>query len=125
MKGIKNMKKKWVYRLESIDPMNGLWYNSFGEYRWGISITSGMAKHLPMGYDERYKKDGRDWFSSCSRIQDLSHWYSLEDVLLLLEKGFVFTKYLATEYVEYENETTFIKDTALAREVIDIKEIWQ
>ena len=77
-----------------------------------------------MGYDERYHKDDRDWYSSCSRREDLSHWYSLEDALELLENGFVFTRYLATEYVEYEHETTFIKETSLLREELDIKELW-
>ena len=72
-----------------------------------------------MDYDERYKKDGRDWFSSCSHKEDLLHWYSKEDARQLLDNGFVFTRYLATEYTEYELETVFIKDTALAREEID------
>lgn len=115
---------KWLYRLESTNPNNGLWYNYNGNPKYGIGIIKGNTKNLPMGYDERYKKDGKDWYSSCSNIEDLSHWYSLEDALFLIENGFVFTKYLATEYVEYENETTFIKETSLAREVIDIKEIW-
>lgn len=43
---------------------------------------------------------------------------------LLISKGFIFTRYLATEYVEYENETTFIKETSLAREVLNIEDIW-
>lgn len=77
-----------------------------------------------MEYDERYKKDGRDWFSSCSDKKDLAHWYSLQDALELIENGFVFTRYLATEYVEYENETTFIKDTCLAREEICISDLF-
>ena len=77
-----------------------------------------------MGYDERYHKDGKNWFSSCSNREDLSHWYSLQDALDLIANGFVFTRYLATEYVEYPNETTFIKETALKREVLDIKDIF-
>lgn len=119
------MKEKWLYRLEAINPDKGLWYNSSGKFHWGISIIPGLTKYLAMDYDARYKKDGRDWYSSCSNIKDLSHWYSLEDALILIENGFVFTKYLATEYVEYEHETTFIKETALDRKEIDIKEIWK
>ena len=37
----------------------------------------------------------------------------------LIDKGFVFTRYLATEYVEYPLETVFIKETCLKREEID------
>lgn len=53
------------------------------------------------------------------------NWYSIQDAKDLIDNGFVFTRYLATEYVEYENETTFIKDTSLAREVIDIEELFK
>ena len=117
---------KWLYRLESKTPNNGLWYNEKGEPKWGIGeLPNCKTKDLPMGYDERYKKDGRDWFSSCSKQCDLTHWYSLQDALDLIEHGFVFTRYLATEYIEYDKETTFIKETCLAREEIDIKKLFQ
>ena len=120
-----NNKPKWLYRLESISPDNGLWYNAHGKLVWGIgNLPNCTTKDLPMDYDERYHKDGRLWFSSCSRREDLAHWYSLQDALDLISNGFVFTRYLATEYVEYEAETTFIKETSLCREVIDITTIF-
>ena len=116
---------KWLYRLESRSPENGLWYNAIGNRVWGIGILPySKTKDLPMGYDERYRNNGRMWFSSCSDIKDLSHWYSMQDAIDLIANGFVFTRYLATEYVEYENETTFIKETCLAREELDIRDIW-
>lgn len=123
----KQRSPKWLYRLEYKDGTCGLWYN--GEGKWcfeqGIGLVEGCkTKDLPMDHDERYKQDGRDWFSSCSRKKDLMHWYSLEDAKKLIEKGFVFTRYLATEYHEYEQETVFIKDTALVREEIDIFELF-
>ena len=111
---------KWLYRLESKTEDNGLWYSADGKYVFGIgSLPDCKTKDLPMGYDERYRMDGRHWFSSCSREEDLKYWYSLDDALRLIDNGFVFTRYLATEYTEYEHETTFIKDSCLAREVID------
>ena len=72
-----------------------------------------------MGYDERYHIDGKNWFSSCSKIEDLLHWYSKEDAEYLLANGFVFTKYLTKDYHEFELETVFLKETAEKREVID------
>ena len=116
---------KWLYRLESKSKENGLWYNSKNELVWGISkLPNCKTKDLPMDYDERYHKDGRKWFSSCSRKEDLMHWYSVQDALDLIANGFVFTRYLATEYVEYELETTFIKETCLSREEISIEELF-
>ena len=118
------MKPKWLYRLEAVNPENGLWYNSKGQLVWDIGkLENCKTKDLPMDYDERYHKDGRLWYSSCSRKEDLSHWYSLQDALDLITNGFVFTRYLATEYVEYDMETTFIKETSLAREVLNIGDI--
>ena len=120
------MSEKWLYRLESTDPNNGLWYNTKSQLVWGIGkLENCETKYLPMDYDERYHKDGKTWHSSCSNKEDLSHWYSLQDALELIANGFVFTRYLATEYVEYEMETTFIKETSLAREVLDIRDIWE
>ena len=78
-----------------------------------------------MDYDARYHKDGKNWFSSCSRKEDLTHWYSLQDALDLIANGFVFTKYLAVDYVEYDLETTFLKETALERVEIDIEDLFR
>ena len=119
---------KWLYRLEYKDNTNGLWYNGNGNWCFekGIgSIEGCKTKTLPMDYDERYKQDGRDWFSSCSKKEDLLHWYSLEDAKKLLENGFVFTRYLATEYHEYDLETVFIKETSIDREVLDIFDLFK
>lgn len=119
-------KTKWVYRLEATDTSNGLWYDSNNNYVFGIGKLKNCAtKDLPMGYDERYHKNGKNWFSSCSNKEDLMHWYSLDNAIELIKNGFVFTKYLAKDYVEYEFETTFLKETALAREVIDIEELFK
>ena len=116
---------KWLYRLESEDPNNGLWYNSNGDFVWGISaVEDCKTKDLPMDYDERYQKDGKDWYSSCSNKEDLLHWYSLKDAEELIANGFVFTRYLAQDYTEYPMQTVFLKETALKREVIDIMELF-
>lgn len=115
---------KWLYRLESTDPDNGLWYNSAGEYCWGIdALPDCETKNLPMGYDERYKKDGKDWFSSCSHKEDLSHWYSLEDAMKLIDLGFRFMMYRAVDYVEYPMETTFLKETCLDSRELTLDEL--
>lgn len=117
---------KWLYRLESKDAKNGLWYNSANQFVWGIGkLYNCKTKYLPMNYDKRYHKNGKNWFSSCSRKKDLSHWYSLEDAKNLIANGFVFTKYLAVDYVEYDMETTFLKETALARVELNIEDIWE
>ena len=123
------MKPKWLYRLESTDKDNGLWYNSKGEFCFEKGIgslgDSCKTKSLPMGYDERYRQNGKMWFSSCSNQEDLTHWYSKQDAEELVNKGFVFTKYLAVDYVEYEMETVFLKETALERVELDFNDFFK
>lgn len=118
------MRPKWLYRLESTDPSKGLWYDADGNYASEVCRLDCSTQVLPMDYDPRYKKDGRGWFSSCSNKEDLLHWYSIEDVRALREDGFVMCQYLATEYVEYEMETTFIRETCLTRRRIPLAILW-
>ena len=124
-----NAAAKWLYRLEYHDGTCGLWYDGSGNWCFERGIgsldDSCKTKSLPMDYDERYRQDGRSWFSSCSRKEDLLHWYSREDAKRLLSHGFVFTRYLAKEYREYDQQTVFIKETCLYREEIDFESLWK
>lgn len=116
---------KWLYRLESDDPLNGLWYNESGDFVFGLDKIEGCkTRDLPMEYDERYKQDNKQWFSSCSNVEDLTHWYSVSDAKELLERGFNFYQYLATEYVEYDKETVFIKETSLDKVRLNIEDLF-
>lgn len=117
----------WLYRFESIDPLGGLWYNSQSEwvYEDGIKkINNPVAHDLPMGYDPRYRKDGRNWFSSVPDSRLMQHWFHRENIPELLDNGFVLYRYLATEYVHYEYETCFIKETSLTRELLNPYSLW-
>lgn len=116
---------KVVYRLESTDDNLGLWYNVRNELVLTLAtIDNCETASMPMGYDERYKQQGKDWFSSCSRIEDLTHWYSAQNALDLEKIGFRLSKYIAVDYVEYEKETVFLKETCLARETLDMKKVF-
>ena len=115
---------KWLWRLEAKDPEHGLWYDSNGDMVFDIGKLDCSTKGLPMGYDWRYQQDGRNWWSSCSDKFDLTHWYSKEDAQRLIDAGFVFTRYLATEYHEYENETVFRKESCLKREELSLEEVF-
>lgn len=117
------MGAKWLYRLESTDNTDGLYYNVSGEYVIGLSkINNG--KIMPMEYDERYQQRGKNWFSSCSTIEDLLHWYTLQNAKELVARGYRFSKYLAVDYVEYEKETVFLKETCLDRVTLQLEELF-
>lgn len=122
------MKKepKWLYRLDAGDAETGLWYNSRGEWVFNIGeLKNCESKSLPMGYDERYRKDGCNWFASCTRQEDLTHWFSRENAEeLIRNKGFKCMKYLATEYEEYELETCFIKESCIDKQEISLEDLF-
>ena len=118
------MRPKWLYRLESTDSSKGLWYDADGNYASEVCRLDCSTRVLPMGYDPRYKMDGKDWFSSCSNMDDLLHWYSVDDVRVLKENGFVMRRYLAVDYVEYEKETTFLKETCIMRKYVPLTRMW-
>lgn len=121
----KKPEARWLYRLESRTPENGLWYNSKGEFVLGIAKAPNSAtKDLPMEYDERYQEGGKNWFSSCKNKEDLTHWYSKENAEWLVNNGFVFTKYLARDWRHYDKESVFLKETAIKRIELDISELW-
>lgn len=117
----------WLYRFEAIDPLNGLWYNDTGEwvYDSGIGqLDNNPAKSLPMDYDPRYTKDNRIWHSAGKDKTAMQYWFCHEDVEKLIHNGFVLYRYLATEYIHYEHETCFIKETSLTRELLNPYEIF-
>lgn len=116
---------KWLYRMESTDPNKGLWYNSKGSYVFGIGeIENCESKNMPMGYDERYQQEGKSWYSACTKLEDLTHWYSIENAKDLMSKGFKFFRYLAYEYVEYEKETVFLKESVIDKVEMTFDEVF-
>ena len=122
--GRKLQTPKWLWRLEARDPKHGLWYDSDGEWVFDVYDYDCSTKSLPMGWDWRYQQDGKSWWSSCSDKSDLTHWYSIEDAKTLTDNGFVFTRYLATEYHEYRNETVFLKESCLKREELTLEDVF-
>lgn len=121
----RNQKPKWLYRLESTDVGNGLWYNEKGEFVFGIDkVENCPSKYMPMGYDERYLQDGKHWFSACSKKEDLMHWFSVENAEELMSQGFKFYTYLVVDYHEYDKETVFLKETVLDKVELSIRELF-
>lgn len=117
--------EKWVYRLESTTDNKGLWYDADGNYIFLIGeLDNCPSRDIPMGYDERYRQGGKSWFSSCSDVAHLTHWFSIDNAKELIDRGFQFYKYLARDYVEYEKETVFLKETVKKRVPLSLEEVF-
>lgn len=121
-RGVFVQEPKWLYRFESVSPFGGLWYNDFNE--WVFEKGMGTMKDspsvaLPMDYDPRYQKDGKNWHSSAPNKEMMRNWFREEDVAHMLKNGFVLYSYLATQYIIYEYESCFIKETCITRKILD------
>lgn len=115
------MRAKWLYRLESRNPNNGLWYDARGRYVFGVGkMKRYRNKGLPMGYDPRYHVDGKNWVSSTGDKRTFLKWFNPDEIRQLLGMGFWFGRYLARDYIEYGTETVFLKETAIRREELDV-----
>lgn len=120
------VRPKWLYRLESRTPDKGLWYNGHGEYTFDLGkVPNCASRDLDMSLDARYSRHGRKWWSSCSNLGDLTHWFSVENAKHLESNGFVFTKYLASDYMEFDKETLFLKETAQQRIELPLSEVFK
>jgi len=117
------MDSKVLFRFERDDLYNGLWYNRENRLVFPIRFCKSDTKNLPMGYDPRYHADGKNWFSSCSNLTDIYHWYKTEDIKYLLNHGFVYCIYLVKDYKEYDMETVFLMETAINRKIVDVFEL--
>lgn len=117
-----------LYRFEATDPNAGLWYNEFGQYVFERNGLNRVQNHkhldMPMGYDERYRRGGRNWFSATQLRSDMSYWFNITDVPKMLDLGYRLWQYVATEYVHYEFETTFIKETCIERNILNPYTPW-
>lgn len=118
----------WVYRFEAVNPSDGLWYNDFNE--WVFDETQYLFEgsqliHAPMDYDPRYHKDSKTWHSSAPTKTKMKTWFRYEDIERFTRNGYVLYSYLATEYIHYDAETCFIKDTAIDRILLDPYEIYK
>lgn len=110
-----------IYRIENPVTMNGMWYNERGEYEPRIfDLTEGVSAHLPMGWHERYGQGGNRWFSGCSDVELLKHWFSIRDIMELDEAGYKLFSFQSTEFIHEEFQTLFTRRGLVEQVQLDI-----
>lgn len=114
-----------IYRIENEATNHGMWYRLDGTYDPFIkTLTEGISKDLPMGYNERYSKDGLKWFSGCGNIEDMKHWFSALDALELHQNGYKLFEFEATQFSVVEYEVMFTKESVVSKKEIPLETIW-
>jgi hypothetical protein len=69
---------------------------------------------------------GWKWSEGYDSVETIGKMYTRgEAVDMIFNRNYVFVRYLATQHLPWENGmVTFMKDTALKREVLTLEDIW-
>lgn len=114
-----------IYRIENETTNHGMWYRLDGTYDPFIkTLTEGISKDLPMGYNERYSKDSLKWFSGCGNIEDMKHWFSALDALELNQNGYKLFEFEAEQFSIAEHEVMFTREGVISKKEIPLETIW-
>lgn len=114
-----------IWRIENEETMVGMWYDKNGVPTNYIHSIDGISKDLPMDKDvEHYRQQGKEWYSGCSRKEDMFHWFSKDDITALNQDGYKLYEFEADEFIEEEFQTIFTRESMHDKKVIPYTDIW-
>jgi hypothetical protein len=71
------------------DGRQGLWYDGEGRETGIIhTLAEGNAAALPMGPHPVFRAEGRRWISTAESLRDLGFWFSRNDMVELIGRGY-------------------------------------
>lgn len=121
------METKKVFRIEMPESRGGMWYNENGILRKKIHILcpDGIAKDFPMPLNlDLHRKDGFVWNSAGNSIEQMNHWFSAQDAIGLMSKGFKLFEFETNMYQELENEILFCREGIVSQKEISLDKVW-
>lgn len=121
------MISKIIYRIENPEDMDGMWYTKNGVFRKNIHILcpNGIAKDFPMPLNlELHRKDGEIWNSAGKSIKGMHYWFTSEDAINLINKGFKLFQFEVSMFQELENEILFCRKGILSQKEIPLERVW-
>lgn len=117
---------KTVFRIENPNTRHGMWYRLDGTYDpFIMTLTEGISKGLPMGFHERYSKNGRKWFSAGKSRENMNGWFSALDAQELYDAGYKLFRFIVSEFVEEEHQVLFTQEGVLECLEIPLSDIWE
>lgn len=112
-----------LYRVGAKTGGQGLWYDQDGNPTGLINtLSEGNARFLPMGRDPVFRSDRRDWISVTDRLADLGLWFSRQDILELVERGYVMQEIEVSRYRRF-HFPAYSHAVYCREDVIDMREI--
>lgn len=114
-----------IYRIENEETEHGMWYREDGTYDpFILRLTEGKSKDLPMGFDPNRFTGGYKWFSSCSNLDDMRHWFSDLDALELFKNGYKLFQFEAGQTIVLPHEVMFTREGLISKTEIPLDTIW-
>ena len=114
-----------VYRIENPNTRAGMWYNADATPSGIIhSLTQGKCANLPMDFDSKYRKDGFEWFSAGSGIENMNQWFSALDAYELQQKGYQLYEFIVSQYIVDEHQAYFTREGVVSQRIIPLSEVF-
>ena len=111
----------FIFRIEIPDSEQGLWYTKQRVYQPVVHQYQLKCAELPMEYDpETYQADGLDWYSGCDSLEDLTKWFSKEEMKTLVKAGFKINVYRTDIVRQHYGHVLFAKEHVKASKILDL-----
>ncbi len=100
-----------LYRVENQLTMIGLWYNAEGEKTDFIkSVPGALCADVPMEFDPDFTGG---WYSAGESVEQMSSWFSAQDVAKLTQVGYELFEIQVPEYRVRNGHALFRREGAL------------
>ncbi len=98
------------YRVGNTNDEQGLWYNRKGEFTGLIHNEYDFCVNsaLPMPFDPTIV----GYLSTAKTIEDLYHWFSIDDLVKLNDHGIYMFEYEASDFRVYANHWVINEKTS-------------
>lgn len=114
-----------IFRIENQETFHGMWYRIDGTYDpFIMTLTEGISRDLPMGFHERYAKDGLKWFSGCGDRAQMQQWFSALDALELHQNGYQLYEFESEQFIVEEHQILFTREGLLSQKEIPLSVMW-
>lgn len=100
IKSILKDRAKTFYRVCNLDTKQGLWYSYDGQFTGLIHDGFAFCKNSDLRMD--FDPELVGWLSAVEKLEDLYHWFSVEDIKRLQKHGWYIYEYSAENYKFYE-----------------------
>ena len=107
-----------LYRVENAKTTNGMWTDKFDGKLVLDYLSDKRLAEMPMPYDDIHNTDGKDWKTAVGSMEDMSYWFSKQDVEEMVKFGFIMIEFECDEVIEMEHQIIF--NDALRKNVIDV-----